>query len=130
QYQQSSSGPPFNYIQYLGPENDDVDVIWERSGLIWYERHNTRLHRTLIIAGAPFWMVTAATLVLPVFWIGRRMRSSFRRRRLERKGLCINCGYDLRGTPRGSACPECGLSGLAAMRGKRWDMSRVLRHLF
>lgn len=33
------------------------------------------------------------------------VRSSMRRRR----GACSQCGYDLRATPAGSACPECGV---------------------
>ena len=31
-----------------------------------------------------------------------------RRRRRIRRGLCPKCAYDLRGTPEGVACPECG----------------------
>jgi hypothetical protein len=31
---------------------------------------------------------------------------SYRRAR-RKANLCVNCGYDLRGTP-GSNCPECG----------------------
>jgi rubrerythrin len=23
-------------------------------------------------------------------------------------GLCVKCGYDLRGNPAGKTCPECG----------------------
>jgi hypothetical protein len=33
------------------------------------------------------------------------------RREYERRitlGLCMNCGYDPRGTPAGRPCPECG----------------------
>jgi hypothetical protein len=35
----------------------------------------------------------------------RAIRRSHRRRR----GLCVQCRYDLRGLPAGSPCPECGL---------------------
>jgi hypothetical protein len=34
---------------------------------------------------------------------------------------CTRCGYDLRGTPIGGVCPECGTSFLASQRGIRVD---------
>lgn len=38
----------------------------------------------------------------------------FRRLLRRRRGLCINCGYDLRGASGGGGlCPECGASGRA-----------------
>jgi hypothetical protein len=53
----------------------------------------------------PFWALTAVWTVLPILWARRAIRS--RRVRLRRAwGLCVACGYDLRGS-RG-ACPECG----------------------
>jgi hypothetical protein len=37
------------------------------------------------------------------------MEMETRRAALRRqRGQCLQCGYDLRGTARGSACPECG----------------------
>ena len=33
---------------------------------------------------------------------------AFRRALRNRRGLCAACGYDLRATPAGSPCPECG----------------------
>ena len=38
------------------------------------------------------------------FWL---VAPAIRRHRRRSRGLCIHCGYDLRGSPTG-ACPECG----------------------
>lgn len=42
--------------------------------------------------------------------------AAVRRWNRRRNGLCLGCGYDLRGSPGRSACPECGaeLRGVAA----------------
>ena len=34
-----------------------------------------------------------------------------RRRVRKRRGLCVGCGYDLRGAAGGGPCPECGRGG-------------------
>jgi len=47
------------------------------------------------------WLL-ACSSVLPAAWVAQRM---FRRRR-RLKGICPQCGYDLRATP--DRCPECG----------------------
>jgi len=51
----------------------------------------------------PDWFVAIVLLALPAFWVLRRLLSVKRRA----AGLCVACGYDLRGTP--GRCPECGL---------------------
>ncbi len=52
----------------------------------------------------PFWMLTPILLCYPtIYW----WRGPRRRRRRWRKGLCVACGYDLRGSPTG-VCSECG----------------------
>jgi hypothetical protein len=48
--------------------------------------------------------VAPFTLILPAIY----GRAAIRRRRRLRRGLCPGCGYDLRATPPGAACPECG----------------------
>jgi hypothetical protein len=50
----------------------------------------------------PYWMLAAATGVLP----GRRYFREARRRRRLTNTCCGACGYDLRATP--DRCPECG----------------------
>jgi hypothetical protein len=52
----------------------------------------------------PHWFLAAVTAPLPAVRLRRYVRLRDRRRR----GLCPQCGYDVRATPQ--ACPECGLS--------------------
>jgi hypothetical protein len=54
----------------------------------------------------PHEWVMAATALPPLVWVVRRVRRSAVRRRRARRGLCVNCGYDLRGSP--GRCSECG----------------------
>jgi hypothetical protein len=50
----------------------------------------------------PHWVVVLPAAVAPALW-WRQVRKHRMRRRA---GLCLGCGYDLRGTP--DRCPECG----------------------
>jgi hypothetical protein len=53
----------------------------------------------------PWWSLFLATLLASLPLVLWRVRDRQRRWRL-RRGLCVSCGYDLRGTPE--RCPECG----------------------
>lgn len=52
----------------------------------------------------PFWL---PTLLLAACAITPLMTGPIRRWNRERRGLCVYCGYDLRGT-RNGICSECG----------------------
>jgi hypothetical protein len=44
-------------------------------------------------------------------WFALLIAPSVVRRAIRRRrGACVGCGYDLRGTPAGAACPECGVA--------------------
>ena len=51
------------------------------------------------------WVVAAITAMPPALWFWLVLT---RPRRRRRRGACARCGYDLRGNPGVSACPECG----------------------
>lgn len=58
---------------------------------------------TMHFVCVPIWAAVGPAALFPLL---ARARSGWIRRRRCRQGLCIGCGYDLRGTPQ--QCPECG----------------------
>ena len=56
----------------------------------------------------PHWWPITATALPPLLWSGVRVRRAWVRRRRRRMGLCLSCGYDLRGSE--GRCSECGQS--------------------
>ena len=56
--------------------------------------------------GVPFWFVILISAPVPCNWLARWARQRKRRRRRQR-GICEQCGYDLRATR--DRCPECGV---------------------
>jgi hypothetical protein len=65
-----------------------------------WKRHNWTGTWELFV---PHWTVALALAPLPAWWLARCLRAS-------REGLCLACGYDLRGTSasEGERCPKCG----------------------
>ena len=50
----------------------------------------------------------AGVLLLPwTWWLSRQVQRRFRAT-MALRGTCWRCGYDLRGNPAATACPECG----------------------
>ena len=52
----------------------------------------------------PGWLIALFPFLYPTVLV---FRGPLRRRRRRRRGLCLKCGYDLRGLPE-PRCPECG----------------------
>jgi hypothetical protein len=78
-------------------------------------------HYKMSVADSNMWSVRLGTMTMatvdlrflclmssafPACWILARSPSWLRARRRRRLGLCLRCGYDLRGSP--GACSECG----------------------
>ena len=57
---------------------------------------------TIYHGRAPIWPLTVGCATLGL-WIGRPLH---RHRKRKKLGLCLKCGYDLRGSQE--RCPECG----------------------
>lgn len=55
----------------------------------------------------PMWTLALVFVANPATWFMRRWLHRYRRRRRIRRGLCVTCGYDLRGSESG-VCSECG----------------------
>ena len=68
-----------------------------------YAHHKTanQEYRGLMI---PYWALLPLFATYPAVVF---IRGPLRRWRRRRRGLCLNCGYNLRGLPE-PRCPECG----------------------
>lgn len=71
--------------------------------------HMKTASRQWAVVGVQLPFIALVAAVLPACQFVRQRR---RRRRLS-SGLCLSCGYDLRGTP--GRCPECGTVIMAAL---------------
>jgi hypothetical protein len=67
----------------------------------------------------PLWLPTVLFGIGPAAWAMLYWRPLLQRRRRSRRGLCLSCGYDLRGNTTG-VCSECGseVSDGCARRGR------------
>jgi hypothetical protein len=70
------------------------------------EIRSSELMPTWSVSKIPHAAVIAPALVPSLLWSIVRWRRRRERRRRVRLGLCLACGYDLRGSP--GKCPECG----------------------
>jgi hypothetical protein len=59
----------------------------------------------------PLWAMVGAAAIPPLAWLLVRRRRAARAAR----GVCAECGYDLRATP--GRCPECGIKVERTRRG-------------
>ncbi|MBX3405461.1 MAG: hypothetical protein KF869_01750 [Phycisphaeraceae bacterium] len=87
-------------VQYQPQDRTEFRVIqgWNASsGEIWLPRRVLPLPllANSLILGAMLWAL----------FIGPRLWRDLSR---ARRGQCLKCAYDLRATPVGSPCPECG----------------------
>jgi hypothetical protein len=83
------------------PAGWGVNRHWEHT-LWWFDwgRRDVPFFRT------PLWVLLVPLLIVTDI----ACRSDAHNRRSERAGECLNCGYDCRGLPAASVCPECGES--------------------
>jgi ssDNA-binding Zn-finger/Zn-ribbon topoisomerase 1 len=55
----------------------------------------------------PWWLIVTCFAGIPLAWTAGFFRRQHAKR-LIRENRCPKCGYDLRATPQGRRCPECG----------------------
>lgn len=87
--------------------------FWERFNFSFHRQSNDFLYFQQRAAGftVPMWFVVLLTAILPALAVTLELRTRRRERWLAR-GLCPDCGYDLRATPE--RCPECGRTPASA----------------
>ncbi len=122
---QSSRSPTYTFAGYGAGEMCAGWPIFVMRYVTFYDNGQSRIRGLVIIPTAiagrtggfivpvqPVWPGIAINTAVyaVVLWLLFAGPFVLRRWRRIRRGLCVKCAYDLRGTPRGAAasCPECG----------------------
>ena len=108
-----SSAAPFSQL----PNEPKFNLLGLRATYTWRREidgknlrmPSTNVRTSSMFLAVPHWMLVLLGLVMPAWWWFVYRRKLLRQERLK-QGLCVSCGYDLRGSPQGGRCPECGIS--------------------
>jgi hypothetical protein len=88
-----------------------------QNGWLVHVRMNVKNYRGMQVVVIPFRPIWPAFLFNNCFyaaaaallWLTARSPRLIRIARRRRRGLCVKCGYDLRGASSSATCPECGV---------------------
>ncbi len=86
-----------------GPGRQTATDYLQRFRRITFVGFGFKLDKEDYFVALPYWFLMSLVLALPIWELARWRK--IRRRRA--KGLCLQCGYDLRASS--GRCPECGL---------------------
>ena len=89
-------------------------IRWDTRWLPDYEYFGSSPHQ--YTWWLPLWIPTIIFLML-FLWL--RYSPIHRRRKRKKLGLCVKCGYDLRGSKE--RCPECGQECETTCSTQRWQ---------
>ena len=93
------------YVTENAPEKSEYRFGWGPIGFLrapMFLDPDRSYSSMAYAAYIPSWLATIVLGVYPAFVFVKWRRVHRRRKR----GLCVTCGYDLRGSP--ARCPECG----------------------
>ena len=107
----------FKTLRYIGEEPvtgplltilwNEWDTHWQCAGFEYGrgEFIQVRHRYATTEVRVPLWFVALLAAPLPA-WRGRNLARKRTVSRRASRGLCVQCGYDVRATP--ARCPECG----------------------
>lgn len=116
-------GWPFRALRYAKVRDFSPDWL-TFTDTAWPRLRITLPNGELMRIGlVPIWRgLIANTVIFGVVWFAVLfLPGLLRRARRLRHGKCVCCGYDLRASPAGGLCPECGFSAFVVV-GERDEL--------
>ena len=109
-----NSGPPL----FITPMPLSARTVWERLGFVWIAEDRRPWPPLSLSKGGPSFAHRVRGVIVPTWFVALvaalltffPLRALHRTRRVRLRaeaGLCLACGYDLRGAEH-ARCPECG----------------------
>jgi hypothetical protein len=92
------------FVSTPPPADQRFELLGFIRSITWRTTGRSGVQFSLVL---PLWMPTLLFGILPAALATFYVRPVLQRRRRSRRGLCLSCGYDLRGNTTG-ICSECG----------------------